>query len=142
MITVLGMDQNPYDQNSLEPCNGRFLRQVVNLKFSGNYVAGGDVLDLTNAGGTPAAPNVVPPAQARGLVAIDIRPLATTNASLSAINGNYICRIPSAVVPVAGANLAALKVKIYVGAGTEYVAGAYGADVLADVVQAELIWAR
>lgn len=142
MITVLGLDGGAYDQNSLEPCNGRFLRQVVLLKFSSSYVAGGDTLDLTNAGGSASAPNIIPPAEVRGLADIIINPLATTNSSLSAINGSYIPIIPSAVVPVNGGNLAKLKVKIYVGAGTEYVAGAYGTDVLADVVQAELVWAR
>lgn len=142
MITVTGMDGGAVDQNSIIAEGPRFIRQLIRLTPSGSYVAGGDTLDISNAGGTPSAPNAIPPAQSRGLIQVNINPLATTNTALSAVNGNYIVRVPSAVVPLTIAFLATLKLKIYVGAGTEYVAGAYGSDVLADIIQAELIWAR
>lgn len=141
-ITVYGLDGNAFDQSSIEAVGGRFLRSIMRLVFAGNYVAGGEVMDLTNAGGTAAAPNTVPP-QARGLVSIRLFPISKLNTSLSATFGQYLPVIPAgAVVPLIAANNSLIKCKIYVGAGTEYVAGAYGADVLGDIVQAEAIWAR
>lgn len=143
MLRVLGMDGNPFDQRSIEPNNGRFMRSLVRIVPSGNYVAGGDTLDLTNGGGTPSTPNVVPSLATAGLGDIILNPLATTNASLAATNGTYQVLLPAgAVIPLLQAFYATMKIKIYVGAGTEYVAGAYGADVLADIIQAELYWAR
>lgn len=142
MITVTGMDGGAVDQNSIIAEGPRFIRQLIRLTPSGLYVAGGDTLDISNAGGTPAAPNAIPPAQSRGLIQANVSPLATSNTALSAVNGNYVIRIPSAIVPLTIAFLTALKLKIYLANGSEYPAGAYGTDVLADILQAELIWAR
>lgn len=143
MLKVLGFDGNPYDQRSLQADADRFIRQVVRAVASGNYVAGGDILDLTNGGGTATAPNIVPPAQSTGLISIIPAPIATTNTSLSAANGGYNVIFPAGgAVPLLQQYLSTIKLKIYVGAGTEYVAGAYGADVLADIIQLELVWAR
>jgi hypothetical protein len=140
-ITVLGADGSPFDQNSIETSQ-RFIRALVRLVFSGNYVTGGDVLDLTNGGGTPAAPSVVPPAQSRGLIEIDLRPASKLVTSFTAIDGQYIPVIPGGL-PITLTNIAtAIKIRVMLDIGVEYAAGAYGADVLGDIVIAELIWAR
>ena len=144
-IQVLGIDGGPFDQNSVEVCSGRMLRSYVLLKFSGNYATGGDTLDLTNGGGTLAAPTVIPPAQARGLVSMDIRPFCKTTASFSAADGQYYILVPAAaagITPVPNSALNALKLKLMLDIAVEYNAGAYGADVLADEVIVELTWAR
>lgn len=141
-VTVLGMDGGPFDQNSIEIISGRTLRTYNLLKLSGNYPTGGDVLDLTNGGGTPASPTAIPTAQVRGLVSIDIRPFCKSTTSFSAANGQYFIISPVAVVPVPIVNLNALKLKLMLDVATEYTAGAYGADALADLIIAELTWAR
>lgn len=145
MITVLGIDSNPFDQNSVESKGDRFMRSYVLLKLSLNYATGGDTLDLTNGGGTAAAPSVIPPAQARGLVSMDIRPFCKTTTSFSAADGQYYVIVPAAaagLTPVPISALNALKLKLMVDIGTEYSAGAYGADALGDEIIAELTWAR
>src|ERR1700674_1880764 len=141
-ITVLGVDGAPFDQNSIEIISGRTLRTYNLLKLSGSYPTGGDALDLTNGGGTPAAPSCVPSAQARGLISIDIRPFCKTTSSFSAADGQYFVITPGAVVPVPAAGLSKLLLKLMADVATEYSAGAYGTDVLADIVIAELTWLR
>lgn len=144
-ITVLGMDGGPFDQNSESAAGDRFIRQYVLLKLSGNYVTGGDTLDLTNGGGTPAAPSIVPPAASRGLASIDIRPWCKSTTSFSAADGQYFVIVPAAaagITPVPISALNALKLKLMVDIGSEYANGAYGADALGDEVIAELTWAR
>ena len=145
MIQVLGFDGGAFDQNSIEARGDRFLREYVKLVFSGNYPTGGDTLDLTNAGGTPAAPTTVPQAAQRGVVDIDLIERATTNASLTAVGGYYIVLAPNANLPLKFADLANLKIKVFkntAGSVAEYPAGAYGADVLADVVLLEVVYSR
>lgn len=142
MLTVYGFDGAPFDQNSIEAFGPRFLRSYVRIVPSGNYATGGDTLDLTNAGGSPASPSVVPVAQARGLACIDIRPVSKLTTSFRAADGEYIVLAPLGVFPVPFANLNALKLKLMLDIATEYVAGAYGADALGDIIQAELVWAR
>ena len=141
-VQVLGIDSNPFDQNSIEVPQGRFLRTYVVFKLSGNYVSGGDALDLTNGGGTLAAPSVIPQAQVRGLASIDIRPIAKTTAALSAVGGAYACISPGGVVPIPNSALNALKLKLFLVTNAEYSAGAYGSDALGDIVVAELTWMR
>lgn len=67
-VQVLGFDGNPYDQRSIFSMGDRFITQMLYLSVSGLYVTNGIPLDFTNGGGTPAAPNVVPPAAASGSV--------------------------------------------------------------------------
>jgi hypothetical protein len=141
-VQVLGVDGNPFDENSIEVIPGRFLRTYVLLKLSGNYPAGGDIFDITNAGGTALAPNATPQAVSRGLVSIDIRPLSKLTSSFSAAAGQYFIVYPSGVIPIPFASLNTLKLKLMLDIATEYNAGAYGADALGDVIIAELTWAR
>jgi hypothetical protein len=142
-IQVLGFDGNPFDQNSIEAAGGRFLKTLVRLALSGSYVTGGDTLDLTNAGGTVAAPNTVPNAQSRGLVQIDVRPISKLTTSFAAAGGQYEIISAAGVVPIPLANIAtALKLKLILIGGGEYSAGAYGADALGDLIEVEIYWAR
>lgn len=141
-ITVLGADGNAFDQNSIEIPAGRTLKTYVLFKLSGNYPAGGDTLDLTNGGGTLAAPSAVPPAQVRGLIGIDVRPIAKSTVALSAIGGSYSPISPGGITPIPISALNALKLKLFLVTNAEYGVGAYGADALADMVLAELTWAR
>ena len=139
-VTVLGVDGNPFDQNSVEIISGRTLRTYNLLKLSGSYLTGGDVLDLSNGGGTLAAPSAIPAAQSRGLVSVDIRPICKTTTSFSAADGQYY--VLSAAVPITGAALLAMKLKLMLDIAVEYSAGAYGTDALADIIIAELTWLR
>src|ERR1700684_1900543 len=123
-ITVLGADGSPFDQNSIETTQ-RFIRMLVRLALSGNYATGGDILDVTNGGGTPAAPTCVPPAQSRGLVEIDLRPISKLTTSFTAINGQYITLVPGGIIPVPFASLNTLKLKLMYDVAVEYTAGAY-----------------
>jgi hypothetical protein len=141
-IQVLGMDAAPFDQNSESAAGDRFIRQYVRAVLSGNYVAGGDSLDLTNGGGTPAAPSIVPPAANRGLVSVDVRPIGKTTAAFSCVGGAYSVISPGAVLPVPVSAVNALKLKLFLVTNAEYAAGAYGADALGDLIILELTWAR
>lgn len=140
-ITVLGMDGNPFDQQSIEASGARFLRCYNQFKLSGNYVTGGDTLDFTNGGGTLAAPVAVP-VNTRGLVSLDLRPWSKLTTSFAAADGQYFVLAPLGVIPVPLANVNALKLKLMLDVATEYTAGAYGADALGDIIVAECIWAR
>lgn len=144
-IKVVGIDGGPFDQNSVEARGDRFLRAVVLLQFSGVYPAGGDVLDLTNAGGSALLPTTVLPAASRGVADIDVQVRATSNTSNLATGGSYLVVAPNANTPLKFADLSLLKMKIFkdsAGSVAEYPAGAYGADVLADIVSLEVVYAR
>lgn len=141
-IQVLGVDGAPFDQTSVEIVGGRFLRAICRLVLSGSYVTAGDTLDLTNAGGTPSAPTTVIPAQVRGLASVDFRPFGKLTSSFSAIGGQYEILTPGGVIPVPIASVNAMKLKLWQGGNSEYAAGAYGADVLADILIAEFVWMR
>jgi len=141
-VTVYGIDGGPFDQNSIGAQGDRFIKTFVRLVLSGNYVTGGDTLDLTNGGGTPAAPTTVPQPQNRGLANIDIRPICKLTTSFSGVGGQYEIIAPGGVVPIPQSALNALKLKLYLISGAEYAAGAYGADALGDLIMAELIWMR
>jgi len=141
-ITVLGADGGPFDQNSIMAVGDRFIKQICRLVLSGNYVTGGDILDFTNGGGTPAAPTTVPPAQTRGIVSIDIRPLSKLTSSFAAAAGQYELIVPGGVVPIPFSAVNALKLKLMLDIAVEYTAGAYGADALGDFLQTEVYWLR
>lgn len=94
-------------------------RKTIQVTPSGNYVAGGDTIDLT----------------------------ATTNPSFLAGAGfgsvpkRYIaCRAPGGYTAeyIPGATLATCKVKYYSAAGQELAAGAYPAALTGDVTEVEL----
>ena len=141
-ITCYGMDGAPFDQNSIFSAGDRYIRTLIRMVLSGNYVGGGDTLDLTNAGGTPASPTTVPQAQARGIASFDVRPIAKTTAALSAIGGSYQLISSGAITPIPISAVNALKFKLFLVTNAEYTVGAYGADALGDMLIAELLWAR
>jgi hypothetical protein len=148
-IKVVGFDGGAFSQYHEDAgSSGRFIRQFLLLVFSGNYVTGGDLLDLTNAGGSPAAPNTVPPAAANGLASIDVNARGTLAAtSLLFAGGTYVIVAPNLDTPLklSNADLSTLRLKVFkntAGSVAEYSAGAYGADVLGDVVVLECVYAR
>lgn len=146
MITSKAVDNTPFNQSSIDASAGRFIKSLVQLVFSGVYVAAGDVWDLTNAvaraAGTSAqvATNVIPPG-VRGLARISIVGRGPVTGYQS-IGGRYVPVAPSSAVVIPPSLLATMKVKLWDVAGTEFAAGAYSAAVLADIVIAELHWMR
>lgn len=141
-IQVVGFDAGAFAQYHEEARGDRFIRQFLKLVFSGSYSTGGDTLDLTNAGGTPAAPNTVPPAVANGLVDVDVIERSTVSTGNAAGGGFYVLVAPNADVPLKFADLTTLKIKIFTGGTTELSAGAYPASVTSDVVILECVYAR
>lgn len=145
-IKLVGYDGTPFIPINHESAAGdRFLREFLLVQFSGNYPTGGDTLDLTNAGGTPAAPTTVSPASQLGVVDVDVLARSTLAASLLGAGGDYVIVAPNADTPLKFADLTTLKLKVFkntAGAIAEYPAGAYGADVLADIVILEVVYAR
>lgn len=144
-IQLQSFDGGAFAQYSEDAASsGRFLRQYLKLLFSGNYAAGGDALDLTQAGGTVPFPNTVPPAASFGVVDIDLIERGTS-AGLLFKGGYYEVISPNGDAPMKFADLANLKLKVFTnnsGSVVEYSAGAYGADVLADIVILEVVYAR
>lgn len=133
-IKVNGFDGSPFDQNSIFERTGPFIKTKHKLTFSGSYVSGGDVFDFTNGGVNSAVPPlgirlVFPSVDAGGAAS-----------SVSNVGGNYIAVPPAGAVP--STNFTGWKLKIWTGAGAEYSAGAYGADVLTDDVFVEAVWAK
>jgi hypothetical protein len=141
-VTVLGGDGGPFDQSSIMAVGDRFIKMLCRFALSGNYVTGGDTLDFTNGGGTPAAPTAVPPAQTRGIVSIDVRPISKLTTSFAAAAGQYEIIVPGGVMPIPLSAVNALKLKLMLDIAVEYAAGAYGADALGDFLQAEVYWLR
>lgn len=139
-ITVLGFNGGAFDQNSAEGMPERFMRTYCKLLFSGSYPSGGDTLDLTNGGGTPSAPNVVPAAVSGGLVDIDVI-VRSPAGGVGNAAGSYVIVPPNSNAPLKFSDITNLKVKIF-SAGTSEFSGAYGASVLNDVVILELVWQR
>ena len=142
--TLASFDGGAFGQYAEESEGGRFIRQYLKVVFSGNYPTGGDAIDLTNAGGTPNFPNTVPSAAAYGVADIDVI-VRGTAASLAGVGGGYAIIAPNSNAPLKFADLANLKVKAFkntAGSVAEYPAGAYGADVLADVLILEVVYAR
>jgi hypothetical protein len=98
---------------------------------------GGDTLDFTNGGGTPAAPNTVPPTASTGSVGPSetvITDGPTVAGSVLANGGGYVV--------IKGTNPTNWKLKIFATAGTEYANGAYGADATTDTPNLQCDWAR
>jgi hypothetical protein len=144
-IKVLAYDGTPFDQRAMEARGDRFIRQFLQLVFSGNYATGGDTLDLTNAGGTPAAPTTVPQATEGYVVDIDILPRSSAAASLLGAGGFYQIVAPNTHAPLQPADLSTMKMKIFknsAGSVAEYPNGAYGTDVPLDVVILEVVYSR
>lgn len=139
-IKVVGFDLAPFNQGHCNAAGDRFIRAILSLQFSGNYAIGGDTLDLTNGGGSAAFPTCIPPAEVRGAALIDVSAMGPAG-SLSAGNGEYRVLAPVAP-PVPIASLNNLKMKVFQTNQSEYAAGAYAADVLTDVVQLEVVFAR
>lgn len=145
-ISVESFDGGPINQRSYDAGGaGRFIKAYFLLAFSGSYVTGGDTLDLTNGGGTPAAPSGIPPATTGGVANIKVCPRSSKNTGLAAAGGLYAVLTPNADAPLKSSDLSTLKLKIFAnsaGSITEYSAGAYGSDVLADQVILEVDFTR
>ena len=102
------------------------------LAFSGNYATGGDTLDFTAVAG------LIP--SGRVPLGMSIECLGTAAVpSLAAAGGFY----QPIVAAVAALNTYLLKVfKNTAGSVAEYNAGAYGTDVLGDVVILSVTWRK
>ena len=136
-VQVLGFDGNAFDQRSIRSIGDRFIETLVRLKLTGNYPLGGDTLDFTNGGGTPAAPTTVPPGQGAsnlGPIRADVSDGPSVAGTVLANGGSYV------LIPGTGPTNWLLK--IFATAGTQYATGAYGADALTDTVILRLTWAR
>jgi hypothetical protein len=136
-VTVLGFDGAPFDQRSIQPGVGRFIRTLVRLKLTGNYTTGGDTLDFTNGGGSLAAPTTVPPGQQNNPVGpdrADVNDGPTVPGTVLANGGNYVL--------IKGTNPTNWLLKVFATAGAQYANGAYGADALTDIIILSLDWSR
>lgn len=137
-VQVLGFDGNPFDQRSIQADGSRFITTRVRLKLTGNYTTGGDTLDFTNGGGTPAAPTTVPPAasnsQAVGPDVAVVSDGPTVAGTVLANGGNYVV--------IKGTNPTNWKLKVFATAGNEYSNGAYNTDATTDTPELQLSWSR
>ena len=141
-IKALGYDGTPFNFENHTVGDVTVIRDFVLLQFSGNYSTGGDALDLTNGGGTPASPTTVPPAASVGVIDLDVIARSSAAGGLVAGGGSYVIIAPNAHTPLQFADLANLKVKIFTSGNTELAAGAYPASVTGDVVILEIPYAR
>ncbi len=145
-IKVLGFDGTPFNPDiHCSAAGDRFIRALLQLVFSGNYVTHGDALDLTNGGGTPAVPTTVPPAVSRGAGQIYIEGRGPTAGFSQAGGYMVVANTANSDAPLNFTDVQNLKVTLWknvAGVITEYTAGAYGADVTGDVFTAEVIWVR
>lgn len=132
MITVLGVDGNPYTTRDVDGTGANYVYTRMKLQFSGNYPTGGDTLDLSSVASLIPA-GAVP-------ILAKASPMGTSAVpSLSAAGGLY------QVIQNAAPTLANYLLKIFAnsaGSTTEYSAGAYGTDVLGDIVILECTWRK
>src|SRR5271167_219526 len=128
-VQVLGFDGNPFDQRSIRAMGDRFIETLVQLKLTGNYTTGGDTLDFTNGGGTPAAPTTVPPAQSNSNVGPARTVISDGPSPAGSVNANGVDYV---IIP--GTNPTNWLLKIFATAGAQYANGSYGADALTDTV--------
>lgn len=122
-IKINGWDGNAFGIGSQVGNDNNFFTTWHTLTFSGSYAAGGDTMDFT----TVAMPSTI-------VVSAEIDPQGSGSATINATNGNYIY--------LKGTTLKNNKLKIYVGAGTEYPTGAYSTDVTGDTVVVKLTWRK
>jgi hypothetical protein len=141
MITVNGRDGNPFDQNSMDGMQGRYIKTYHRLALSGNYATGGDTLDFTNGGVNPAVPPLV-----RGIEGVALKESAGSAASCVG-TGCYFEPIGTPG-PVGAAGVTALnawKLKAFQAGGAEQAAGAYtgfSASPATDTLELEVTWLR
>ncbi len=132
-IAILGLDGNPFTTRDVDGSPNNFIYTSMLLAFSGNYATGGDTLNLTAVAG------LIPSSKAPLALSISVQGTAAVP-SLSAAGGFY------AIVQAAVAALATYKLKLFSnngsGAISEYSAGAYGTDVLGDVVVLQCQWRK
>jgi hypothetical protein len=114
-VTINGNDGNPLTQRDVDGSASNFIYIQGQFKLTGNYPAGGDVIDWTTLGFLPGSTQCL-------------------QASAWSINGNLVNQF----VPVGSGSTAlnAWKLKISAASsfGTEFTAGAYSAALLADTV--------
>ena len=101
--------------------DGKKIWVVATVVLSGNYVSGGDTLNLAG----------IAPGVAKLPIMSDIQSLASTAAQ--ALNTYTF---------VPGATLATCKMRCFIGAAAELAAGAYPAAATGDTIQLQLTFER
>jgi hypothetical protein len=131
-IAINGVDGNPFTTRDIDASGNNFVWSTYLLTFSGNYATGGDTLNFTTIAG------LIPTSKLPISICEQTQGTAATP-SLSAAGGFY--QVIQNAVPTFANYL--LKVfKNTAGAIAEYGAGAYGADVLTDVVLLQVQWRK
>jgi hypothetical protein len=118
--------------DDLDGAGMNFVYTVHQLVFSGNYATGGDTLDFTAIMGNIPSHRVP--------LTIGIEALGTAAVpSLTAAGGFYQPIVAAVAAP------STYKLKIFgntAGSVAEYSAGAYGTDVLGDIVIMRVLWRK
>lgn len=132
MLTLEGLDGNPFTTRDDDGTGANYVYTKMLVVPSGNYPTGGDTLDFTNVAGIIPSGTVplLPKASPIGTAAVP---------SLSAAGGLY------QVIQNAAPALNNYLLKIFkntAGSIAEYSAGAYGTDVLGDVIVLECTWRK
>lgn len=131
-IAINGVDGNPFTTRDIDASGNNFVWTTFLLGFSGNYTTGGDTLNLSTVAG------IIPSAKLPISIAEQPQGTAATP-SLSAAGGFY------EVIQNAAPTLANYLLKVFkntAGAIAEYANGAYGNDVLTDVVLLQVQWRK
>jgi hypothetical protein len=126
-IAINGTDGNLFGNRDIDASPNNFVFSNHRLVFTGNYVTGGDTLDLTTIVG------LVPTAS------LPLQIYAQSNGGATSFGagvGGYY------EVVQAGAALNTYKLKAYTAGGTELAAGAYPASVTSDVVTITITWRK
>jgi hypothetical protein len=140
-IVVNGRDGNPFDQNSMDGLQGRYINAFYKLAMSGSAAAGGDTLDFTNGGVNSAVPPLV-----RGIASMDVQQLAASSSTFLG-GGGYFCAIGTPGVPGASGVtlLTAWKLLGFSNGGSAQ-SGAYSGftpgSPVTDTVILNVIWFR
>lgn len=131
-LALLGLDGNPFTTRDIDASANNFVYTSMLVQPSGNYSTGGDTLPLSTIAG------LIPSAKLP-LAMIDSVQGTAAVPSLSAAGGYY--QIIQNAVP----SLTNYLLKIYknsAGSLAEYSAGAYGTDVLGDVIVLQAQWRK
>lgn len=141
-ITVNGRDGNPFDQNSMDGMQGRYIKAYYRLALSGNYPAGGDILDFTNGGVNSAVPPLV-----RGIEGMQLKDHAGSTSSFFGVGGfSEFIGVPGVIGAAGVTALNAWKMKFLNSISGEASAGAYSGfsdgSPLTDTLELEVTWFR
>ncbi len=124
-IAINGLDGNSWSIRDMVANTNNIVFTYHKLTFSGSYATGGDTLDLSGVAA------LIP----SGVLPLSVQPLGQGSADCQTAEGGYYS-------VKQGTTLKNFLMQVWEPGGTELGAGAYDAEVIADVVLLIICWRK